>query len=99
MTKCGGGRIALLLSLYDNGPTVWSILARTYYGEDRYKGNKARTSFMNQLKKLMSFGYIEKRESMYHLTKLGMQYLDQFSKKELTNPKSDAQIKWEVANG
>lgn len=97
--KCSGGRIAVLKALMEDGPTVWNILARKYYGEKRYAENKARTSFMNQISKLMGFGFIHKDETkLYSLTVEGKEYLLQQDPKSLDNAMSDAQIKWEAVN-
>ncbi len=98
--KCSGGRLVVLKELIENGPTAWGILARIYYGEKRFTQNSARTSFMNQLNKVMGLGYVHKNEEkLYSITDIGRAYLMDFDSVTLDNAMSEAQVMWEANNG
>jgi len=92
--KVTNNRMVFLRELKD-GPKTWKHLRLAYYGPERFK-SPASTSFMNQIKKLESFGIIEKKDGHYVLTAKGQQMANELPAEQLASAKTVAEVKFVV---
>jgi predicted transcriptional regulator len=91
--KVTNNRLVFLRELKD-GPRTWKDLRLAYYGPERAK-NPASTSFMNQIKKLVSFGVLNHIDGHYELTEKGKTLLVEANQEALMAAKTVAQLKAE----